>query len=501
MQLTDEVCENARLVRDPRFDGRFFVGVLTTGIYCRPVCRVRMPHRRNVRFFVTAAAAMEAGLRPCLRCRPETAPGSPAWNGTSATVNRGLALIEEGALDGARAAALAERLGVTDRHLRRLFVRHVGATPQTVADCRRVLLAKQMIDETSMQMSDIAMSAGFGSLRSFNDRLRRVYGRTPSQLRGEASGASGVVLRLRYRPPYDWPGILQFFARRATPGVEAVVDNTYVRSIRIGPQSGNAQSGNAQSRNAQSGKAQSGNARSGVLRISHDPAGALVANISVPQGTPLLPLVGKVRRMFDLHADPEGIVEVLTRDRDLRDLVRENPGCRLPGAWDPFEAAIRAIVGQQVSVVGATTVMGKVVEIYGDRCDGGDGAVPMLFPRPEVLAELRDEDMPMPRVRAGAVRTLAAHIASGEITLDSATDVVALQRQLLEIKGIGPWTAQYVAMRALSDPDAFLASDLVLMRVARERFGDAGAVELEARSERWRPWRAYAGLHLWRSVG
>ena len=476
-----EVLEKARRARDPRFDGRFFVGVTSTGVYCRPVCRVRLPRAENVRFYPTAAAAMDAGFRPCLRCRPEAAPGTPAWGGTSATVSRGLRLIDEGALDDAGNAALGDRLGVTDRHLRRLFLRHVGATPQRVAETRRLLLAKQMLTDTELRMSDIAMAAGYGSIRSFNDHIRRVFDRTPTSLRGRGSGdragvgLPGMVLRLTYREPFDWSGLLNFVARRATPGVEAVSGETYMRAVRVGDAVGTLT----------------------VCQAEGEPA--LVCGITLAQQTSLLPIVARLRRMFDLEADPAEITGALVDDADIGHLVRGNPGQRLPGAWDPFEAAVRAIVGQQVSVAGATTVMGRIVERYGSGIDTELPGLTRLFPAPETLAELDDAHMPMPRIRAGAIRELAARVASGSIRLDAATDHGALREQLQTIRGIGPWTAEYVTMRALSDPDAFLASDLILMRIAEERFGDPNAAALIRRAERWRPWRAYAGLHLWRS--
>ena len=469
------VLEKARRARDPRFDGRFFIGVLTTGVYCRPICRARMPRSENVAFFASAAAAMEAGFRPCLRCRPETAPGTPAWHGTSATVIRGLRLIDEGALDSDDGEALAARLGVTDRHLRRLFLRHVGASPQRVAETRRLLLAKQMLSDTALRMSDVAMAAGYGSIRSFNAHIRRVFGKTPTQLRGARAREPGMMLRLAYREPFDWSGLFAFLGRRATPGVEDVCGHTYRRALRIGGATGTLV----------------------VSQAEDEPA--LLCRINLDRPTPLLPIAARMRQMFDLLADPHEITGALCGDPDIGALVRENPGQRLPGAWDPFEAAVRAIVGQQVSVAGATTVMGRIVERYGEDVDTPHGGPARLFPSPEVLADLDDAHMPMPRVRAGAIRELAARIAVGTICVDAGTDHAALRDELLCIKGIGPWTAQYVTMRALADPDAFLASDLILVRIAQERFGDANAAALERRAERWRPWRAYAGLHLWRS--
>lgn len=461
--------EQARQARDARFDGKFFIGVKTTGIYCRPVCPVKAPKSRNVLFFDTAAAAAEAGFRPCLRCRPESSPGTPAWAGTSATVTRGLRLISEGALDQGSVEALSDRLGLTPRHLSRLFMQHLGASPKAIAQTRRLHFAKKLLDETNLPMTEIALSAGYGSVRRFNDHVSQVYGRTPSALRNRTAAreTSSFQLKLPYRPPYHYEGLLNFLAVRATPGVESVSEGRYERSIRVG-------------------------AETGRLIVSHQPEhNSLMCEIRLASSKHLMNIVDRVRRMFDLNADPMEIGACLSRDADLAPLVASNPGLRVPGAWDPFEILVRAIVGQQVSVKGATTVMGKIAHEFGQKADGH-----WLFPGPESLSRLKPESLPMPQARALAIREAARAVARNEVDLAS-QDSEALVDQLTRIKGIGPWTAHYVAMRAINDPDAFLHTDLVLRRVADRKLSLATDRALLARAEAWRPWRAYAGMYLW----
>jgi len=468
-----QACEQALKAKDPRFDGRFFIGVKTTGIYCRPVCPVKSPRIRNVLFFPTAAAAAEAGFRPCLRCRPESSPGTPAWAGTSTTVQRGLRLIGDGALDSGGVEALSERLGVTPRHLSRLFLQHLGASPKAIAQTRRLHFAKKLLDETDLPMTEIALSAGYGSVRRFNDHIQQVYRRSPSSLRRNANARSSSTfsLRLPYRPPYDYAAILDFLRRRATPGVECVADGRYLRTIEAGGERG-------------------------TLAIRHLPErNQLLCEIDLPGSRRLIRLVERVRRLFDLNADPLEINRCLGRDPALADITQNNPGLRVPGAWDPFEIAVRAIVGQQVSVPAATSVMGKIAQRFGVLDDGR-----RYFPTPESLAGSRESELPMPGARAAAVRALSRAVLDGAVDF-GAGDPGELVEQLLRIQGIGPWTAQYVAMRAANDPDAFLHGDLVLLRVARQRLSVTSAAELLRRAEPWRPWRAYAGMHLWSLAG
>ncbi len=466
--------ETARQSRDPRFDGRFFIAVKTTGVYCRPVCRVKIPKPENVVFYPTAAAATEAGFRPCLRCRPEASPGTPAWQGTSTTVTRALRLIGEGAMDDQGVNEMSDRLGVTPRHLGRLFQEHLGASPITIAQTRRLQFAKRLVDETSLSMTEIAFSSGYGSVRRFNDHFRKVYARSPGSLRKKRVTEEGGAfsIKLSYRPPFDFAALLEFLSVRAIPGVEFTSERCYVRTIVV-------------------------DNKPGRISISNDASvNALNCKIDVDDSRQLIRVVDRIKRLFDLNAIPEEITGRLSADKQLARLVGRHPGLRLPGCWDAFEITVRAIVGQQVSVKGATTVMGRIALAYGSQSSYG-----LLFPGPEALSKLDPHDFPMPVKRAQAIKLMSEAVLAGELQLDGSNHASALVEQLVAIKGIGPWTAQYVAMRALNDPDAFLQGDLVLLKVAREKLGIETEKELINRAEAWRPWRAYAGMHLWRNAG
>ena len=474
LHFTHKQFEQARQARDVRFDGRFFVGVTTTGIYCRPICPVKLPLVRNVTFFQTAAAAAEAGFRPCLRCRPESSPGTPAWMGTSTTVKRALRLISEGALDESSIDELSDRLGITPRHLSRLFAQHLGASPLSVAQTRRLHFAKKLLDETDLNMTEIALSSGYKSVRRFNDHIKQVYGRPPSALRrraGTPTGKGAFSLKLGYRQPFDFKSVLAFLAFRAIPGVESVTDSTYSRSIAL-----------------------DGRVSQLVVR-EHPKEPALLISVAAEDARHLFQISNRVKNLFDVNADPAEVNGVLSRDSALATLVRQQPGQRLPGCWSPFEIAVRAIVGQQVSVKGATTVMGRIAAQYGDDSPQG-----LCFPRAEALALLDTTTLSMPRKRAQAIKDMSAAVAAGDIRFDADVSTENLVEQLTAIKGIGPWTAQYISMRALNDPDAFLDGDLVLLRVAKDYLGIGSRAELLDRAEQWRPWRAYAGMHLWRAA-
>ncbi|HET6726068.1 MAG TPA: AlkA N-terminal domain-containing protein [Gammaproteobacteria bacterium] len=476
MELSIKICDRARLSRDPRFDGRFFTAVTSTGIYCRPICPAPAPKRANVRYYPTAAAAAEAGFRPCLRCRPEAAPGTPAWLGTSATVNRGLRLIAEGALDDADVEALAARLGVGPRHLHRLFVRHLGAPPIALAQTRRLHFAKKLLDETDLPMTQVALAAGFGSVRRFNDSIRRAYQRTPSQLRrlrkvATAGQAGEYTFQLAYRPPYDWESLLGFLAARAIPGVEVVADGRYRRSIDVG-------------------------GRHGIIEVDHAPtAHALTLRVRFPEPAALLRIVARVRRLFDLEADPTAIARHFNTDTLLAKPVQRRPGLRIPGAWDGFELAVRAILGQQVTVAAASQRAGLLAQQHGVPLTVVDDTLNRIFPPAVVLAAVQLNGMPATRARA--IQALAQAVVRGEVRLEPDVEPERLLPQLTAIPGIGDWTAQYIAMRALGEPDALPAADLVLLRVA----GNGQPLkpkQLLAQAEAWRPWRAYAAMHLWR---
>ena len=476
MLLDQRACDRARRSRDARFDGRFFIAVTTTRVYCRPICPARAPNDAHVRYFATAAAAEAAGFRPCLRCRPEASPGTPAWFGTSSVVSRAVRLIADGALDEATVDALADRLGVTARHLRRLFLRHLGATPNDVALTRRVHFAKKLLDETSLPFKEVALAAGFGSVRRFNGQVRRTYRRTPSELRRLARQAPPVEhgcyrFRLSYRPPYDWSAVLAFLRARATPGVEVVDNLSYRRTIVVDRQPG-------------------------VIAVSRrDEGTALDVDVRFPDPRALLSIVERVRRLFDLGADPAVIGGHLRLDPLLRGPLAQHPGIRTPGAWDGFELAVRAIVGQQISVRGATTLAGRLASLWGTAVDGGAGLV-RLFPTPMQLMQADVERAGVMPARADTIRALARAVASGGIVLDACADVSATVAALLALPGIGAWTAEYVAMRALGEPDAFPSGDLVLRRMA----GDLNARALDRRSEAWRPWRSYAVMLLWEAA-
>jgi len=485
MDLSPDACYRAFAARDARFDGRVFVGVHTTGIYCRPICPARSPKRENVSFYFSAAAAQAAGFRPCLRCRPELSPETPAWQGSSHTVSRALALIETGTLDEGSVDDLAARLGVGGRQLRRLFQQHLGASPVAVAQTRRVLLAKQLIHDTNLTMTEVALASGFGSVRRFNETFRSLFQRPPASLRRsravETANAGAVTIRLPYRPPYDWDVLRTFLAARAIPGVEAVSAATYARTIAL-------------------------EGRSGTLVVEPGDRNTLRATVRF-SGLDVLPrIIGRVRRVFDLAADPALIGAHLAEDPVLAPLVAARPGLRAPGAWDGFELAVRAILGQQISVTAATNLAGRLVAEYGEPIDDpGAHALGLtrIFPSPARIAAADVAGLGlMPGARAAALSSLGAAVTSDPALLDPYRDLEAAVAQLRSLPGIGDWTAQYIAMRALREPDAFPAADVGLMRAMSGDFGRRPtANELLARAETWRPWRAYAALHLWVADG
>ena len=483
MELDDLTCYEAIRSRDARFDGLFFVGVTSTGIYCRPVCPARTPMRKNTRFFRHAAEAEAAGLRPCLKCRPETAPGTPAWAGTSTTVSRGLRLIAEHLQDELSVAELAARLGVTDRHLRRLFQEHLGASPVAVAQLYRVQLAKKLVTDTALSLTDVAFASGFGSLRRFNSAFKGTYGRAPRELRKEAATRSHSIakefsVQLAYRPPFDLAGHLQYLSGRAIPGVEVVEAGRYSRVVEF-------------------------EGVTGVISVSQGTRDrSLCLSVDTALAGYLPQIVARVRRMFDLNAEPGAIHAVLNRDKVMRKLVTKRPGLRLPGAWCPFELMIRAILGQQISVKGAKTLSGRLVSKYGERVeDSGVAGLTHAFPTPERLSRVKLNSIGVPLARAEALRGVARAFASGEVVLDPGTDPAAAYELLVGLKGIGPWTAEYVLMRGLGSPDGFPVDDLGLINAleALEGVRYKGKALLE-RAEAWRPWRAYATLHLWASL-
>jgi AraC family transcriptional regulator of adaptative response / DNA-3-methyladenine glycosylase II len=475
MDLDHRACDRARRSRDARFDGCFFSGVTSTGVYCRPICPARAPRDEHIRYFPTAAAAEAAGFRPCLRCRPEAAPGTPAWLGTSGVLSRALRLIGKGALDSDGTDKLADRLGVTARHLRRLFLQHLGTTPLEVALARRVQLAKKLLDETTLSVGQVAAASGFGTVRRFNGQILRTCGRTPTELCRSAelramTHPAGYRLRLAYRPPYDWDAVLSFLGARATPGVEAVEPFRYRRTISIDGTCGSID----------------------VYRLDSSALGADV-RISDPRG--LLLIVERVRRLFDLGADSAIIGEHLRSDSLLSGTLAAHPGIRAPGAWDGFELAVRAILGQQISVRAATTIAGRVASMFGSPVTAVAG-LQRLFPTPAQLIGAPLEQAGVVTARAEAIRVLAGRVADGTIAFDASVGGRATISALRSLPGIGDWTAEYIAMRAFGDPDAFPGGDLVLRRMA----GNCTTSELVRRSGPWRPWRAYAVMLLWQGA-
>jgi len=482
-----EIYERARLSRDARFDGQFFVGVKTTGIYCRPICPAVAPKSENVTFYPSAAAAGEAGFRPCLRCRPECAPGTPAWSGTSTTVRRGLRLISNGALDDGSIEQLADRLGVTSRHLRRLFTKHLGASPLAVAHTQRLHFAKRLIDQTDLPLSHIAEAAGYGSVRRFNDSFKKTYDRTPRDLRRNREESfdhdSPLTVRLPYRRPFSWSSAISFLAARATPGVEQVTSDAYFRTVLIA-------------------------GKPGIIECRHDDRKDSVSlTLHGIATAEIFQVVQRVRGMFDLDAPVGDIENALSNDPKLAKIIRHKPGVRVPGVWDGFELSVRAILGQQVSVKAATTLAGRIAKRYGTAVKlpasllacSDEVTLNRMFPAAEKLARARFNEIGLVSSRAETIRRVASAAARGDIDFDDAQDPHGFCSSLMSIRGIGEWTAHYVAMRALKFPDAFPASDLGLLKAASDQ-EKMRPVELKRRAESWRPWRAYAALLLWSSL-
>jgi AraC family transcriptional regulator of adaptative response / DNA-3-methyladenine glycosylase II len=483
MDMDDDACYRALTTRDARFDGRLFVGVKTTGIYCRPICPARTPKRENVRFYPTAAAAQSAGFRPCLRCRPETSPDLAAWRGASNTVARALSLIECGAMDDADVEGLADRLGVGERQLRRLFRKHLGASPVAVAQTRRVLLAKQLIQETRLPMAEVAMASGFGSVRRFNETFQQLYDRPPGALRRlggpEETSAHGEAVRLSlpYKAPYDWDAMLAFLALRAIPGVERVERGAYERTLGV------------------SGAV-------GSVRVEPAAKSRLSVSVRFPKISALPAIIARVRRVFDLAADPVAISTHLAQDPALAPRVAAHPGLRVPGAWDGFELAIRAILGQQITVVAARGLAAKLVAAHGEPMPEAlaSEGLTHVFPTPQRLLGADFAALGMPRSRAAALTAMTEAVNADPLIFGARRTLEDAIGALKALPGIGEWTAQYIAMRELREPDAFPAADIGLMRALTDEAGRRPTpAELSARAEAWRPWRAYAALHLWSS--
>jgi AraC family transcriptional regulator of adaptative response / DNA-3-methyladenine glycosylase II len=464
--LDPEVCYRALVARDARFDGVFFVGVSTTGIYCRPVCTARTPGRDRCTFYRTAAEAERAGHRACFRCRPELAPGRAPVDALPRLVERALARIDDGYLDERSADELAATLGVSSRHLRRAVEATLGVSPIELAQTRRLALARQLLADGTLPITEVAFAAGFGSLRRFNALYRARCGRPPSAARGPTvAGAAHVTIRLGYRPPLDWEGLLAFLGARAIPGVEEVADGVYRRTVAMA-------------------------GATGVVEVWRDPVRPLLlARVPLALVRGLGGIAARLRALFDLDARPDAIAAALASDGRLGPLVRARPGLRVPGAFDPFETAARAVLGQQVSVRAATTLAGRLVAALG----GG-----RLFPtaqRVAATAEAEVAALGMPLARARTLIAVASAVSEGRLCFDHRDGAGSLAA-LEALPGIGPWTASYIALRALRWPDAFPAGDLGVRRA----LGDVSAEQARRLAEPWRPWRGYAVMHLWQTL-
>ncbi|SFS02622.1 DNA-3-methyladenine glycosylase II [Dyella sp. OK004] len=474
------ICDQARQSRDARFDGLFFTAVTSTRIYCRPVCPAPSPKPENIRYYATAAAAEAAGFRPCLRCRPELAPGNDAWQRGDHVIARTLKLMEQGALEDNSLEQIAQRVGIGARQLRRLFVERLGAPPISVHITRRLLFAKQLLTETTMPVTDVAMASGFRSLRRFNAAFQQANRIPPRELRRHPGKSTGdaLTLRLGYRPPYDFEAILSFLRTRALPGVEQVDEHSYARVF---------------------GAADAPS----WLRLSAWPGDehALQLQLHCPQPAQMLGVVAKLRRMFDLDADPQSIGEVLHASKVLKPMHRRRPGLRLPGGWDGFEIAVRAILGQQISVAAARTLATRIVQRYGATVSAPlPTGLERLFPDPDILADADLREVGLTTARAATVRGVAQALLDGRIDFRSEQPLDEFVARWVELAGIGEWTAHYMAMRALSHPDAFPAADLILRRAAASDGIELSTKALTSLAETWRPWRAYAVMHLWRSA-
>lgn len=476
--LEPDICWQAMQSRDRRFDGRFFVAAVTTGIYCRPICPVPFAKPNNISLFPCAAAAEAAGFRPCRRCHPETAPGTPAWVGTSAVVSRALRLIWEGALDGGNVEMLAERVGIGSRQLRRLFIEHLGVPPIKIASTHRLHFARNLIEQTNMPMAEIAINAGFKSIRQFNHAVRTTAGLSPSELRrlrGDVAVSSRkgeLAIRLLYRPPFNWPALIAFLKSLATPGVERVEDGLYQRTIES-------------------------DGGAGVISVS--PAqndDCLIVQIALSKYGGLLRVVERVRRVFDLGADPLQIAAHLSRDQRLKPLLDRRPGIRVPGVWNGFEVAIRAVLGQCLTASDSNKVAGALAQNFGRFIETSVDGLNHLFPRPEDLADADLSTLGIPRESATAINTLSRSVLNNDFVFETGGN---LQDTISSLKaiGFGGETSHYIAMRAFGEPDAFPLRE----QQVRNWLGEENSLALPNNvlgvAEAWRPWRAYAAMHLW----
>lgn len=488
-----ERCYGALKSRDHRFDGWFFTAVTSTRIYCRPSCPAKTPKRENVRFYTTAAAAQQAGFRACLRCRPDAAPGSPEWLGRADVAARAVKLILHGIVDTEGVSGLARRLGYGERQLHRVLIAEVGTGALALARAQRAQTARLLLETTDLPVSHVAFAAGFASVRQFNDTVKAVFARTPSDLRIAASKRRSsdpllrdtglnkssvptqtISLRLAYREPFAGRTLLDFLGARAIPGVEEYDSGTYRRSLNLPNGSGSV-----------------------ALTVDE---GFVRADFALDDLRDLTTAVARCRHLCNLDSDPIAVDEALSKDPLLRRVVRGLPGIRVPGAADGFELATRAVIGQQVSVTGASTIAGRLAALAGSPLENPSGGLTHTFPTPAALAQLGErtpEAFPMPAGRRRALTALAEGVADGSVTIDVGTHPAELETQLRAIPGIGPWTSSYIVMRALGDPDSFMPTDLGIRRAAAALGLPVDAAQLTEHAERWRPWRSYALCHMW----
>lgn len=478
-ELDPAICWQAIRSRDRRFDGRFFAGVRTTRVYCRPICPVPLRKRENVRWFPSAASAEAAGFRPCRRCRPHTSPGTPAWLGTSSVVSRALKLIFNGGLDEGDVEELAGHVGLGARHLRRLFVQHLGASPVRVAQTRRIHFARSLIEETELPITKIAFYSGFRSIRQFNHAMRAAFGQSPSELRRSYETPKthghkgGIVLFVAYRPPFDWKALINFVRPRATPDVEVVEANCYRRTIEVDGEPGEVEI-----------RPDNGEPR---LRVE----------IKLESHEHLLQVIERVRRMFDLGADPLQIASHMSRYPRLKPLLEKRPGLRVPGVWDGFEFAVRTILDQQLTARDAAAVVTRFVRTFGTPVNSAAVGLNHLFPQPEQLAEA---DLSVVGIRSGcarAIRALARAVVERTLTFETSKSLEDTVSRVAAIRGIGERESHHIAMRAFGEPDALPFYDLELRRAVSDKGFPVSPAELLRISEPWRPWRAYAAMHLW----
>lgn len=472
--------------KDARFDGCFFVGVSSTGIYCRPVCPAKLPKKENCTFYDSAAAAEGAGFRPCLLCRPERAPGAAPIDATSVLAREAAKLLEENCGNGHNIAEYVHRLGCSERHMRRAFMAEFKVSPVQYLQTCRLLLAKNLLTDTQLPVTDVAMAAGFGSLRRFNDLFKRQYRMTPTALRkqipDQKGGAGSSTLLLGYRPPYHWEQIFDFLRQRAIPGVEAVSGNTYMRTVRY--------------------MTVEKKEIHGWLQVAHRPRKNALAVTVSPDLPPALPhLLARVRSLFDLYCHPDAVYETLSVMNDIKPGLCA-PGVRLPGCFEPFETAVRAVLGQQITVKAAGTLAGRIAEVFGTPVDTGMAGLTHTFPSAHDIVALEGEisehlgPLGVTRARANTILALARKIVSEEIDLTLCLHPEAEIQKLLDIPGVGPWTAQYIAMRAMGWPDAFPHTDLGVKKALAPLSSD----EILEKGEAWRPWRGYATINLWNSL-